>query len=312
MMEENTPTAEKLVGIEVKHSKMTAVWLEPDGAVRKSLKSPLRIDDDTAPQLIEFIGEAREKFEDFEKVCIAVPGLYNRLTNKITYSTRIPEHAEIDLLEELEKVTKLDIRIENDANAAAYGEFKLGAGRGSRDMFYAMLGAGIGGALILDEKLWYGVTGYAGEFGQIVINSEGMRLEDIASADNITRRARGWFHKDATSSLSTIGEENITISDIVREAARGDDFAQMMLERTGTYIGTAIAGIINLLNIERIIIGGEITKAGDFVLESIIQRARELSFKPSFETVQIIKGQLGENSCAVGAALLSGKISGNE
>ncbi|MGI8668861.1 MAG: ROK family protein [Aridibacter sp.] len=304
-MEENITQTEKLVGIEVKHSEMTAVCLGNNGGISEVLKSPLDIAEDTAPQLIEFINETGRKFGNFDNLGIAVPGLYNRLTNKIAYSTYIPEHAEIDLLEEVEKVTKLNILIENDANAAAYGEFVLGAGRGSNDMFYATLGKGIGGALIFDKKLWYGATGFAGEFGQIVVNSEGMRLEDIASSANIIRRARGWFHKDATTSLNSVGEENITIADVVREANREDDFAQMMLERTGNYVGAAIAGVINLLNIEKIVIGGEIMEAGHLVLDAIIHRAKELSFAPSSETVEIVKGELSENASAIGVALLS-------
>ncbi len=304
-MEENTVATEKLIGIKVSHREMTAVWIEADGNIRDTLNAPVLEGEDTAPQLIEFINQARRKFDDFNKLGIAVPGLFNRLTNKIDYSTYIPEHAEIDLLEELEKVTKLKILIDNDANAAAYGEFKLGAGRGSKDMFYAILGAGIGGALIFNEKLWYGATGFAGEFGQIVVNSEGMRLEDIASSPNIIRRARGWFHKDGTTSLSSIGEENITISDIVREAQNKDDFSRMMLKRTGNYVGAAIAGVINLLNIEKIVVGGEIMQADDLVLQSIIHRARELSFAPSFATVEIVKGELGEYASAIGVALLS-------
>lgn len=305
-MEENNNTqTKKLIGIEVKHSEINAVWLEGNGNVRDTLKSPMLIGEDTAPQLINFINKTRERFDDFDKLGIAVPGLYNRLTNKIAYSKYIPEHVEIDLLEEVEKVTKLNILIENDANAAAYGEFILGAGRGSNDMFYVTLGAGIGGALIFDKKLWYGANGFAGEFGQIIVNSEGMRLEDIASTANIIRRARGWFRKDATSSLNAIGEENITIADIVREANREDDFSQMMLERTGTYVGAAIAGVINLLNIEKIVVGGEIMQAGHLVLDAIIHRARELSFAPSFKTVEIVSGKFGENASAIGVALLS-------
>ncbi len=79
----------------------------------------------------------------------------------------------------------------------------------------------------------------------------------------------------------------------------------MMLERTGNYVGAAIAGVINLLNIEKIVIGGEIMEAGHLVLDAIIQRAKELSFAPSFKTVEIVKGELGENASAVGVALLS-------
>ncbi len=83
----------------------------------------------------------------------------------------------------------------------------------------------------------------------------------------------------------------------------------MMLERTGTYIGTALAGVINLLNIEKIVIGGEIMQAGDFVLEAIIHRAKELSFMPSFRTTEIVAGKLGENASAIGVAFLSDSVS---
>jgi len=78
-----------------------------------------------------------------------------------------------------------------------------------------------------------------------------------------------------------------------------------MLQRTGNYVGTAIASVINLLNIEKIIVGGEIMLAGHIVLDSIIRRARELSFTPSFNSTRIVAGELGLNAAAVGAALLA-------
>ena len=93
-----------------------------------------------------------------------------------------------------------------------------------------------------------------------------------------------------------------------RSPGRGDDFARLMLERTGIYVGTAIAGVINLLNIEKIVVGGLIMQAEHLVLDSIVRRAGELSFARSFETTQIVKGELGENATAVGAALLSDSL----
>ena len=181
----------------------------------------------------------------------------------------------------------------------------FGAGRGSQNLFYVTLGSGIGGAFILDGKLWRGASGFAGEFGYIAVNSEGMRLEEVASSANIIRRTKTRFHQDPTSSLNEIGEESITIADVVREANNGDDFARLMLERTGNYVGMAIAGVINLLNIEKIIIGGEIMKAGDLVLEGIKKRARELSFSPNYSSTEIVQSKLGEQSAAVGVAMLA-------
>jgi hypothetical protein len=183
--------------------------------------------------------------------------------------------------------------------------FVLGAGRGSRDLFYVTLGAGIGGALIFDGKIWRGASGFAGEFGQVAINSDGMKLEDVASSANIVRRTRSRFHQDSTSSLNQLDEEEIRLKDVVRAAQNDDDFARLMLERTGTYVGTAIASVINLLNIERIVVGGVIMQAEHLVLDAIIKRAKELSFAPSFEATHIVGGEIGANAAAVGVALLS-------
>jgi glucokinase len=132
-----------------------------------------------------------------------------------------------------------------------------------------------------------------------------MKLEDVASSANIVRRTRSRFHQDSTSSLNKFDEEEIKLKDVVRAAQNDDDFARLMLERTGTYVGAAIAGVINLLNIERIVIGGVIMQAEHLVLDAIIKRAKELSFAPSFETTRIVSGEIGANAAAVGVALLS-------
>ncbi len=305
MMDDVLKTSDRVVGIEVGTSGIKAVCLKGDGTLADSLEKSGDLAGETATHLGKFIRDLKAKFGAFEKVGIAFPGLVNRETSRIAYSTHNPEHAEIDLHLEIEKAAGVKLHIENDANAAAYGEYRLGAGRGSKNMFYVTLGAGVGGAVIFDNKLWHGDSGFAGEFGYVAINSEGMRLEELASGKGIVKRTKGRFHQDPTSSLNKIGEDNITIEDLVREAKREDDFAQLMLERTGFYVGTAIAGVINLLNIERIVIGGEIMEAGRFVLDPIISRARELSFAPSFETVKIVKGGLGKNAAAIGVALLS-------
>jgi glucokinase len=270
-----------------------------------SASAPLDRGEDAAAQLAAFIVGLKARFGDFESVGVAVPGLIDLGNKRVIYSAHFPEHAEFDLQQELRNATGFPVVIENDANAAAYGEFRLGAGRESRNIFYATLGEGVGGAFIFGGEIWRGAAGFAGEFGYMAINSDGMRLEDVASTANIVRRTRSRFNRDNTSELRRLDEQQINISDIVRAAEKDDDFAQLMLERTGNYVGTAIASVINLLNIERIIIGGEIMRAGELVLDAIISRAKELSFSPSFESTQITSGSLGPNAAAIGAALLA-------
>ncbi len=307
-MSESIDPAAKIVGIEASVSSFRAVLLAGDGSITSTARAVFEPSEGTLPQIQTFISGLQEKFGSFDRVGVAVPGLIRTESGRVAYSAHIPEHSVVDLGGDIEKSTGIKVVVENDANAAAYGELKLGAGRGSSNIFYATLGVGVGGALILDNRIWRGVSGFAGEFGYVAVNSDGMRLEDVASAANIVRRTRTRFNRDSTSSLNKLDEEQISIHKIVEAAENGDDFASLMLERTGSYVGTAIATVINLLNIEKVVIGGEIMHAGHLVLDAVIRRARELSFGPSFENAEIVEGELGENAAAVGAALIANEV----
>jgi glucokinase len=305
MMNEVPQNSEKIVGVEISDATFTAVCLGVGASIVGERKISFDRNQPNLPQLIDFIKQLSADFGAFKHLGVAVPGLVRQDTKRVAFSAYIPEHSEIDLSGEIESAIGAKVTIENDANAAAYGEYRVGAGRGSRDMFYVTLGTGVGGAFIFGGQIWRGISGFAGEFGYVAVNSDGMRLEDVASADSIVRRTRSRFHQDRTSSLNNLRENQITLSDIINEARKNDDFAQMMLRRTGIYVGTAIADVINLLNIEKIVVGGEIMQAEHLVLDAIVHRARELSFAPSFENARIAGGQLGENAAAVGAALLA-------
>ncbi len=297
--------AERLVGIEIAASGFTAVCVDGGGAILDLFKELSKPSTDALGQIVEFAVQAKSRFGEFANLGVAVPGLISSESGQVAYSTNIPEHSSVNIADAINAETGLNTVIENDANAAGYGEFMLGAGIGSGNMFFATIGDGVGGALILDKKIWHGSGGFAGEFGYIAINSDGMRLEDVASATNIVRRTRNRFNRDSTSSLGKLQEEQIGIAEIVRAADDGDDFAQLMLERTGMYVGTAIASVINLLNIEKIVIGGDIMQARHLVLDAVISRAKELSFAPSFEKTEIVSGELGDNAASIGAALIA-------
>jgi len=244
----------------------------------------------------------------------AIPGLVNRQTDVVIMSRDLPASVREGLHSELGRATGLRVELENDANAAAYGEFKVGAGKESRDIFYMMIGNGIGGAIILDGKLWTGSSGFAGEVGHITIDAEGLEcicgntgcLETVASAPSIVRRARERLNRDSTSSLSRLGlTKDFTADDVAHEANEGDDFALMMIERTGKYIGTGVANVINLLNIERIVLGGGVMDAGQLILNPIIQEAKRRAFQPSFEATSIVAAKLGRDGITIGAAMLA-------
>lgn len=289
-------------GVEVSRSEVRAVLLGENGGVAAESKAVR----DVSVSLSDNIAAAVEGLPSKPSALgVAIPGLVDRRTGRIAFSAGVPAAAGTDLAAELGERLGAAVTLENDANSAAYAEFHAGAGRGCRDMFYATLGDGVGGALILDSKLWHGTGGFAGEFGYVTINSEGMRLEDVASSHNIVRRTRERFHQDSTSSLNRLAEEAIDLNELIKAAQNDDDFAQLMLARTGTYVGTGIAMVINLLNIERIVVGGAIMEAKHLVLDAIISRAREFCFKPSFESTTIVDGELGANAAAIGAAMIA-------
>jgi glucokinase len=234
-------------------------------------------------------------------VCVAVPGMIDSRSGRIVNS-RIPELRDVDLSASL-SMPKLIV--ENDANAAAYAEFVLGAGRGCRNLFCVSLGEGVGSGLILDGKIWRGANGFAGEFGAIVVDEEGTRLEDVASKANIVRRTRNRVHQDRTTTLRRMREDEISFRDILNAAEIGDDLALLMLERTGMFLGTALASVINLLDVEKVVIAGEVVRTPSAILDAAIRRARESSSSRAFNAAEIELSQLDEFASSTGAALIA-------
>jgi glucokinase len=303
----------KFIGIELTGSKLRAATVDNEGVIGERYEAELQADG-LVGQVAQLVSELRQNAENIEAVGIAIPGLVNRQTDRVVASKDLPGIVRENLHAEFMEATGLRFELENDANAAAYGEFKIGAGRGSRDLFYITIGDGIGGAIILDGKLWTGASGLAGEVGHITIDTEGDEcecgntgcLETVASAPNIVRRANERLNRDATSSLSRLAmNKDFTADDLAREAKEGDDFSLMMIERTGKYIGTGVASVINLLNIERIVLGGGVMQAGDLILNPIIQEAKRRAFQPCFEATEIVVAALGEDAATIGAAMLA-------
>jgi glucokinase len=302
-----------LIGMHFSGPRLQAALINDSGQVlerREATISPKTM----VQQVATIARELGSQGGDVSALGFGIPGLVNRQTDVVIVSPDLPTGIRENLHKELTEATGLRVELENDANAAAYGEFKAGAGRGSHNIFYMMIGNGIGGAIILDGKLWTGTSGFAGEVGHITIDTEGMQcvcgntgcLETVASAPSIVRRARERLHRDSTSSLSRLGlNKDFTADDVAHEAKEGDDFALMMIERTGKYIGTGVASVINLLNIEKIILGGGVMDAGSLILNPIIQEARRRAFQPCFEATQIVAGTLGRDAITVGAAMLA-------
>lgn len=249
-------------------------------------------------------------------VGVGVPGLVNRQTNRIEVLTNLPELSNIDVIGELSAAVGLPVAMDNDANAAAYAELQVGAARGRRDVFFVTMGTGIGSGLIINGQIYRGAAGFAGEFGHMTIDPEGIEcgcgnvgcLETIASGPNIVRRTRERLYRDRTSSLSRLAiprDREFTAEDIARAAREGDEMAQVMMERTGMFLGIALAAVINLLNIEMVVMGGGVMEAGDLILKPTIKETRRRAFPPSFNSCEIVIAKAGPAAGMIGAALLA-------
>ena len=313
-MSAKSPKDQHYVGVELCAGSARAALVSEGGEViaRRETASG---GEDPAGQVARLVSELRDSAHArVAAVGVGLPGLVSPETGRVIISSDLPSAMRGDLRAEIQKATGLPVTLENDANAGAVGEYAAGAGRGSRNMFYVTIGTGIGGAIIIDGRLWRGASGFAGEFGHITIDPEGVVctcgnvgcLETVASAPNIVRRTRERLMRDSTSSLSRLGlSKDFTAADIAHEARGGDDFAALMIERTGRSIGTAIASVINLLNPERVVLGGGVMDAGSLILEPIIREAGRRSFQPNFESTQIVAATLGPDAVPIGAALLA-------
>ena len=247
---------------------------------------------------------------------VGIPGLVNRKTNRIEVMPNQPALSEIDITTELSRETGLPVILDNDANTAAYGELQVGAARDRREVFFVTLGTGIGAGLIINGQIYRGAAGFAGEFGHMTIDPEGIEcacgnigcLETIASGPNIVRRTRERLYRDRTSSLSRLAiprDREFTAEDIAHAAREGDEMAQVMMERTGMFFGIALAAVINLLNVEMVVMGGGVMEAGDLILKPTIQETRRRAFPPSFNSCEIVIAKLGASAGMIGAALMA-------
>lgn len=270
-------------------------------------------------QVVEAVNSLRSDSRAQGRVAgigIGIPGLVNRKSRRIEIMPNLPALSEIDVITELSRETGLPVALDNDANAAAYAELQAGAARERRDVFFVTLGTGIGSGLIINGQIYRGAMGFAGEFGHMTIDPEGIEcacgnigcLETIASGPNIVRRTRERLYRDRTSSLSRLAiprDREFTAEDIARAAREGDEMAQVMMERTGMFLGIAIAAVINLLNVEMVVMGGGVMEAGDLILKPTVKETRRRAFPPSFDSCDIVIARLGPSAGMIGAALLA-------
>src|SRR5947209_3597481 len=149
------------VGIDIAAKTMHAVMVSEVGTVKARRVAEHKVENIISE--ITNLGAGFGEAGPIKSVGVGIPGLVNRESHQVLISTGLPSIVRDDIHSELMKATGLRFELENDANAAAYGEYQAGAGRGARDLFYIGIGKAVGGAIIIDGKLWIGASGCAGE-----------------------------------------------------------------------------------------------------------------------------------------------------
>ena len=206
--------------------------------------------------------------------------------------------------------------LENDARAAALGEFTAGAGRGARDMVYFHLGVGVGGGIILGGVLQHGASMTSGEIGHMVVSADGHdgprcscgkpgHLEAYASESAIIARMRGRLAVAAPDTTARwLASPGVTVARIF-DAAGVDDDARAVVDETIQVIGLAAANLVTALNPDAIVIGGAVAEAGAMLTPGIRSKIRQYAFDAAARRVSVASAQLGSDAALVGAVALA-------
>ena len=248
----------------------------------------------------------------FSVLAIAAAGAINSEKGVVTASPNLPGWHNVPLKEMVEKETELEVFLINDASAAALGEHHFGAGKGVNNLIYITVSTGIGGGIIIDGKLYGGVSGSAGEIGHMSIDINGPRcncgnigcLETLASGKAVAREAQRQIAQGAKSIILKLAEgelQSITAQTVSAAAQRGDALASAIIAKAATYLGIGMVNLVNIFNPEMIIIGGGMAQMGDMLLNPARQVVAERAFQLPAQAVCIVSSQLGDNAGVIGA-----------
>ena len=244
-------------------------------------------------------------------VGVGVPGPVIKDAGMVMSPPIMPGWDRYPIRKTLEEAWGCPVSLNNDAELGALGEWAYGAGRGEKNLAFIKVGSGIGAGLIINQQIYGGTTGSAGEIGHITIEENGPLctcgnhgcMEAFAGGNAIAIQARKMVQSGKRTLLSNIPLENITAREVAESARRGDLPSQEIIMRAGTFIGIAIAGVVNLFNPSAVIIGGGVAQAGDLLTTSIRQAVRDRSLHASEQSVHITTAMLGQRSSLIGATV---------
>jgi glucokinase len=304
------------VGIDIGGTKIAALRVSADGDIRASTVLPTPADDQAAA-LPAIEGAADAVLDDtVEAIGIGMAGLVD-VRGGVLLSTPNLIWRNVPLLDHLAERFGLPVLVDNDATAAAWAESRLGASRGRDHSLFVGVGTGIGGGVIAGGRLVRGAHGLAGEIGHIIVEPGGPPCgcgnrgcwEQVASGLAIARAGGRAVTDDPGSAIARLaaGDPRRATGSLVTQAAReGDEVAVTILARVGRRLGEGVAGLVNVLDPEIVVIGGGVGETGDLLFrplrESYLAAVEGPDVRPE---VPIVPAHLGNDAGAIGAALLA-------
>jgi glucokinase len=305
----------RVIAVDLGGTKLLAGIVDDEGVVVTRTVRPTR----TGSQ-DELLGELEDAIralidEGCGAIGVGLPSTIDQRAGRAVNSVNIPL-AGIDFRDRLTSAFGVPAAIENDANAAALAEHRLGAGRGARHMVMLTLGTGIGGGLILDGNLYRGAVGAAGELGHITLDLDGPpcqgtcpgrgHLEALASGTAADQLAAERARANPEGDLGrAAGEGKVVDAKLAVDlAAAGPGDARDVLEHVGLVLGTAIASYVNIFNPEVVVLGGGFARAGDLLFEPARKVVAERALPPGRDLVRIVPALLGPEAGLIGAGLV--------
>lgn len=309
MSEEKMYIAIDIGGTQLRGALYPSQGIEP---VKKKIIATHSGDEKPEDRLNDLVGEIWPDHGGVERIGIAVPGPVDPKNGLVYKASNVRGWIDLHLGGMVEKRHKTPVILGNDANLAALGEWKYGAGIGHHDLIYLTISTGIGGGFVIDDRLLVGPQGIAGEVGHMTVLPDGPvcgcgrhgHLEALSSGTGIANYFERRLKEGAKSILPLDPKPN---SRMIAEAARkGDALANEAYENAGRYLGLAITDLLHLFNPTVIVLGGGVSNARELILEPIQRTLENSVMTPAYlAELQICYAKLGDQAGLVGALALA-------
>lgn len=309
------------IGIDVGGTNVKIALVDSNGKIGYSDTIPTRAEmgyeytvNNMKQAIRDLLTETKLSPKDIEGIGFGLPGQVDFKSGIVRLITNIPGWVEIPLAKMIEDEFHIPTRIDNDVRCAALGELNFGAGKGCENLICITVGTGIGSGLIVNGKLVRGASNAAGEIGHIKLQMQDGPicgcgdtgcLEAFASGPSIVAMAEDYIMGGKSTKYREMANGNDITPFIVAEAAKaGDAVARRIYTKMGEYIGIGLASVVNLLNPEKIIIGGGVAGAGDILFTPLKETLKKRAMKIAGDTVEVVPAQLGNTAGVIGASLL--------